>query len=105
MVRKERKLLNAKDYDHMKTIESTDTTQAATVAEQDAHVAPDNTPSKKSANTRKGAPKGRKTPRVPKPRPPRRRKKGPRPARKPRSKPNRKAAAPRAASKGAKILR
>ena len=45
----------------MKNNEATETTQAAAVAEQGAHVAPEKAPSKKGASQKKGAPKGQKT--------------------------------------------
>jgi hypothetical protein len=64
--------------------------KAATVAEQGAHVAPEKAPSKKGASRTKSAPKGQKTAKGAKP--------------KKAAKPERKATAPRAESKGAKIL-
>lgn len=80
----------------MKTTESTDIAQAATVAEPGAHVASGRATSKKAANRKRGAPKGRKTA------------KGARTKKEGKAK---KAAAaraegtaPRAESKGAKIL-
>ena len=75
---------------------------AATVAEQGAHVAPAKASSKKAATQKKGAPKGQKTDKGGKPRAaaPKKTTTGSKKA----SKPERKAAAPRAESKGAKIL-
>ena len=67
-----------------------ETTKAAAVAEQDAHVAPEKGTSKKVPSKKKGAPKGQKTAKSAKP--------------KKTAKPARKAAAPRAESKGAQIL-
>jgi len=88
----------------MKNNQATETTQAAAVAEQGAHVAPEKAPSKKGASKKKGAPKGQKTAKGAKPKaaaP----KKGAKVARK-AAKPARKkeASAPRAESKGAKII-
>ena len=86
----------------MKNNEATETTQAAAVAEQGAHVAPEKAPSKKGASQKKGAPKGQKTAKGAKAK---RRaeeggqgKKAAKPARK------KEASAPRAESKGAKII-
>src|SRR5271165_676517 len=45
----------------MKKNEAPETTQAAAVAEQGAHVAPEKAPSKKGASQKNGAPKGQKT--------------------------------------------
>jgi hypothetical protein len=42
------------------------TNTAATIAEQGAHIAPEQAPSKKGASQKKGAPKGQKTAKVPK---------------------------------------
>jgi hypothetical protein len=67
-----------------------ETTKAADVAGQGAHVAPEKGTSKKVASKKKGAPKGRKTA------------KGAKPQK--TAKPARKAPAPRAESKGAQIL-
>jgi Protein of unknown function (DUF3489) len=88
----------------MKNNQATETTQAAAVAEQGAHVAPEKAPSKKGASQKKGAPKGQKTAKGAKAKataP----KKGARVAKK-AAKPARKkeASAPRAESKGAKII-
>jgi hypothetical protein len=88
----------------MKNNQATETTQAAAVAEQGAHVAPEKAPSKKGATQKKGAPKGQKTAKGAKAKaaaP----KKGARVAKK-AAKPARKkeASAPRAESKGAKII-
>jgi hypothetical protein len=43
------------------TVATTTTSEAAAVAEQGAHVAPEKAPSKKSTSQKKGAPKGQKT--------------------------------------------
>jgi hypothetical protein len=61
------------------------------------HLAPEAAPSKKGTSRKKGAPKAKKTAKTPAP------KKGAKPANK-AGKPEREAAAPRAESKGAKIL-
>jgi len=86
----------------MKSTESTDTTQTAAVAAPGAHVAPEKAASKKGATRKKGAPKGHKIAKGAKARPavP---KKGAKAGKK-AAKPERKATAPRAESKGAKIL-
>jgi hypothetical protein len=75
-------------------------TETAAVAEQGAHVAPEKAPSKKSASQKKGAPKGQKTAKGAKA------KAAPKKASKKAAKPARKkeASAPRAESKGAKII-
>jgi hypothetical protein len=72
----------------------------AAVAEQGAHVAPEKAPSKNGASQKKGAPKGQKTAKGAKA------KAAPKKASKKTAKPARKkeASAPRAESKGAKIL-
>ena len=84
----------------MKNPEATTIDAAATVAEQGAHVAPEKAPSKKGASQKKGAPKGQKTAKGAKA------KAAPKKASKKAAKPARKkeASAPRAESKGAKIL-
>jgi hypothetical protein len=69
----------------------------AAAAEQGVHLAPEAAPSKKGTSRKKGAPKAKKTAKTPAP------KKGAKPANK-AGKPEREAAAPRAESKGAKIL-
>jgi hypothetical protein len=74
-----------------------ETTKAADVAGQGAHVAPEKGTSKKVATKKGGAPKGRKTAKGAKP------KKTAKTNQK-AAKPERKAAAPRAESKGAQIL-
>jgi hypothetical protein len=79
----------------MKNNEATDTTQTAAVAEQGAHVAPEKAPLKKGATQKKGAPKGQKTAKGAKTKSC---KKGAKPAR------TKEASAPRAESKGAKII-
>ncbi len=88
----------------MKNNEATDTTQAAPVAEQGAHVAPDKAPSKKGASQKKGAPKGQKTAKGAKTKaaaPKKEAKAGKKAAKPARTK---EASAPRAESKGAKII-
>jgi hypothetical protein len=84
----------------MKNAEATITDTAATVAAQGAHVAPEKAPSKKGATQKKGAPKGNKTAKGGKTKPAAKKK-----ARtgKKAAKPTR-VSAPRAESKGAKIL-
>ena len=85
----------------MKTVEATET---AAVAEQGAHVAPEKASSKKDASQKKGAPKGQKTARGGKAKAaaPKKAakvaKKGAKPAA------AKKTSAPRAESKGAKII-
>ncbi len=81
----------------MKNHEATETTQTAAVAEQGAPVAPAKAASKKAATQKKSAPKGKGTAKGAKP------KKAAKAAKK-AAKPERKATAPRAESKGAKIL-
>ena len=81
----------------MTNAEATDAAQTATVAEQGAKGAPGKAASKKGATQKKGAPKGEKTAKGAKP------KTGAK-AKKPAKKTERKTAAPRAESKGAKIL-
>ena len=68
--------------------------EAATVAEQGAHAAPEKAPSKKGASQKKGTSKGRKTAKGSKPKK----------AGKKASKPERKTTASSTESKGAKIL-
>ena len=80
----------------MKNAEATATDTAATVAEQGATVAPEKAPAKKGASQKKSAPKGHKAAKGRKTKPVA--KKTPKPAR------TKKASAPRAESKGAKIL-
>jgi len=79
----------------MKNNEATDTTQTAAVAERGADVAPEKAPSKKRASQKKGAPKGQKTANGAKAKAG---KKAAKPAR------TKEASAPRAESKGAKII-
>ena len=81
----------------MKNNQVTETTQTAAVAEEGAPVAPAKAASKKAATQKKGAPKGKETAKGAKP------KKAAKAAKK-AAKPERKATAPRAESKGAKIL-
>src|SRR6266851_835759 len=87
----------------MKNNQATETTQAAAVAEQGAHVAPEKAPSKKGATQKKGAPKGQKRAKGGKAKaaPP---KKDAKAGRKAKSAPAKGASTPRAESKGAKIL-
>ena len=72
--------------------------KAAALAEQGAHVAPEKAPSKKGASQKKGAPKAKKSAKAPAP------KKQAKASKKATAKSERKATAPRAESKGAKIL-
>src|SRR6202167_4451563 len=72
----------------MKNNQATETTQAAAVAEQGAPVAPEKAPSKKGATKKGGAPKGEKAAKGAKTRPAR----------------SKEASAPRAESKGARII-
>jgi hypothetical protein len=87
----------------MKNAEATATDTAATVAEQGATVAPEKAPSKKGARQKKGAPKGHKAAKGGKTKPAAKKKAktGKKVAKLARVK---KASAPRAESKGAKIL-
>jgi hypothetical protein len=79
----------------MTNAETTD--KAAAVAEQGANIAPEKASSKKGASQKKGAPKVKKSAKAAAP-------KKEAPASKKAAKPERKATAPRAESKGAKIL-
>jgi len=87
----------------MKNAEATATNTAATVAEQGATVAPEKAPSKKGASHKKGAPKGQHPAKDAKTKPAAKKKAkaGKKAAKLARVK---KASAPRAESKGAKIL-
>src|SRR6266849_11177600 len=88
----------------MKNNQATETTQAAAVAEQGAHVAPEKAPSKKGASQKKGAPKGQTAAKGAKAKaaaPKKEAKAGKKPA---KPAPAEKASAPRAESKGAKII-
>jgi hypothetical protein len=78
----------------MTKAEATITENAATVAEQGAHVSPEKVPSKKGATQKKGASKSQKTAKSAKAKA----------AKKAKSARAKKASAPRAESKGAKIL-
>jgi hypothetical protein len=80
----------------MKNNQVTETTQAAAVAEQGAPVAPEKAPSKKGATKKGGAPKGQKTAKRAKSKAAA--KKVAKPAR------SKEASAPRAESKGARII-
>src|SRR5271163_3475090 len=89
------------EKDTKTTMSTEETNTAAAVAEQGAHVAPEKASSKKAATRKKGAPKGQKTAKgakamAPAPKQAKAGKKAPNPGRK--------AAAPRAESKSAKIL-
>ena len=86
----------------MKNNEATDTTQTAAVAEQGAHVVPEKVPSKKGASQKKGAPKGQKAVKGAKTKPAAKKKAEAKKVSKPAR--VKKASAPRAESKGAKIL-
>jgi uncharacterized protein DUF3489 len=86
----------------MKNVESTDATETAGVAAHGAHEAPEKATSKKGATQKKGAPKGQKTAKGAKAKaaaPKKTAKAGRKVAQS-----ERKATAPRAESKGAKIL-
>jgi hypothetical protein len=86
----------------MTTAETNTTDKAATVAPQGAHVAPEKAPAKKGASQKKGAPKAKKTAKGAKAKAA-----APKKAAKAGAKAGKnasKAAAPRAESKGAKIL-
>ena len=84
----------------MKNNETSTATQTAAVAEQGAHVAPEKAPSKKGASQKQGAPKGQKAAKGGKTKAaaPKKGAKAGKPA------PAKKTSAPRAESKGAKIL-
>lgn len=88
----------------MKNAEATNTTETADVAEQGAHVAPEKASSKKRASQKKGAPKGEKTAKRAKAKAavPKKEAKAGKKAAKPAA--VKKASAPRAESKGAKII-
>jgi hypothetical protein len=94
----------------MTTAETTTTDNAATVAAQGAHVAPEKAPAKKAASQKKGAPKakkpanGAKQGAKAKAAPTRAAKAGAKASNKAANPAAKKAAAPRAESKGAKIL-
>ncbi len=96
-----RKTKRRKGYGTNMTEENTNT--AATVAEQGAHVAPEKAPSKKGASQKKSAPKARKNAKGGKTKSaPGKEAKTVKKAAKPA--PAKEASAPRAESKGAKIL-
>ena len=88
----------------MKNTEGTTTTESAAVAEQGAHVAPEKASSKKGASQKKSAPKGQKTAKGSKTKtaPPKKEAKTTKKAAKPAT--AKKTSAPRAESKGAKII-
>ena len=92
----------------MTTAETTATDKAAAVAAQGAHVAPEKAPSKKATSPKNGAPKAKKTAKGAKVKAaaPKKEAKTGAKASKKAAKPNapKKPAAPRAESKGAKIL-
>jgi Protein of unknown function (DUF3489) len=85
----------------MTNAEATITENAATVAEQGAHVAPDKASSKKGTTPKKGAPKGQKTAKGKTKASP---KKGAKASKKAKPAHAKEASTPRAESKGAKIL-
>jgi hypothetical protein len=85
----------------MTNAEATITENAATVAEQGAHVAPEKTSSKKDATQKKGAPKGQK---AAKGKAKASRKKEAKAGKKAKPAHAKEASTPRAESKGAKIL-
>ena len=82
----------------MTNAEATITENAATVAEQGAHVAPEKASSKKGATQKKGAPKAKKGAKSAKP------KKQAKAGKKAKPAPAKETGTPRAESKGAKIL-
>src|SRR6202521_74059 len=82
----------------MTNAEATITENAATVAEQVAHVAPEKASSKKGASQKKGAPKAKKGAKTAKP------KKQAKAGKKAKPAPAKETSTPRAESKGAKIL-
>jgi len=88
----------------MKNNEATKATETAAVAEQGAHVAPEKAPSKKGATQKKGAPKGQKTAKGAKAKTaaPKKEAKVAKKAAKPAR--TKEASAPRAETKGAKII-
>src|SRR5713226_8063509 len=86
----------------MTNAEATITENAATVAEQGAHVAPEKASSKKSASPKKGAPKGQKAAKGKANASPKKEAKAGKKAAKPAN--AKKASTPRAESKGARIL-
>jgi hypothetical protein len=85
----------------MTNAEATITENAATVAEQGAHVAPEKASSKKGASQKKGAPKGQKAAKGKNKASP---KKGATAGKKAKPAPAKETSTPRAESKGAKIL-
>jgi Protein of unknown function (DUF3489) len=85
----------------MTNAEATITENAATIAEQGAHAAPEKASSKKGASQKKGAPKGQKSAKGKAKASP---KKGAKAGKKAKPAHAREANTPRAASKGAKIL-
>src|SRR5713101_1643076 len=86
----------------MTNAEATTTENAASVAEQGAHVAPEKASSKKGATQKKGAPKGQKAAKGAKAKASR--KKEAKAGKKAKPAPAKEASTPRAESKGAKIL-
>src|SRR6202790_1063207 len=85
----------------MTNAEATITENAATVAEQGAHVAPEKASSKKGASPKKGAPKAKKAAKGKAPASPKKQAKA---GKKAKPAPAKEASTPRAESKGAKIL-
>jgi len=96
VVREDAQALERKGLKTMKNNQGTEATQAAAVAEQGAPVAPEKAPSKKGATKKGGAPKGQKTAKRAKAKTAA--KKATKPAR------SKEASAPRADSKGARII-
>jgi len=86
----------------MTNAEATITENAATVAEQGAHVAPEKVPSKKGASQKKGAPKGQKAAKGKAKASPKKEAQAGKKAAKPAH--AKEASTPRTESKGAKIL-
>src|SRR5712691_10466302 len=94
--------LSAKGFTTMTNLEATITENAATGAEQGAHVAPEKASSKKGASPKKGAPKGQKAAKgKAKAAPKKEAKAGKKAAKRPNAK---EASTPRAESKGTRIL-
>ena len=88
----------------MKNNQATETTQAAAVAEQGAQVAPEKAASKKAASQKKGAPKGEKTAKGAKAKTAAPKKEAKTAKKSAKTAPAKKTSAPRAESKGAKII-
>jgi hypothetical protein len=88
----------------MKKTEATNTTETAAVAEQGAQVAPEKAASKKAASQKKGAPKGEKTAKGAKAKAAAPKKEAKSAKKAAKTAPAKKTSAPRAESKGAKII-